>query len=459
MKTILTTFFLIVILNGIQAQVTFVSNGQQFNNMKSRCVKIGDLNNDGNPDAFVVNEDNCRVYFGSESGQFTESTQRIPLTPWVWGADIGDINNDGKIDAIIDRTVWLNDGEGNFAAKPGQIGDSVSITIGLIVKLADLNGDGHLDIFSIRDFANIRVFINDGTGSFKFNGQNLGDGTIGTGQIAHIALGDINNDGFVDAVTGGWKWDGSTQCPNRIWLNDGKGNFQDSGQFLDEGVSHVHGLALGDLNSDGWIDLAMGIQDNSRSGRIYYNDGKGILIKGQILGGQSGENLAFGDFDGNGKLDIFSAISSQANRVWLNNGDSTFINNNQRPGTSTAMNWDVAISDVNSDKKPDAIIASVREGIQIWLNNSTVSLIEKKNDTGVLFYPNPTTGQFTLSFGTTTLIQATAEIYNTDGRLVLSKTFRNTATATIDLTGYPKGIYMVKTIADGMVYYEKFIIE
>jgi CubicO group peptidase (beta-lactamase class C family) len=73
-------------------------------------------------------------------------------------------------------------------------------------------------------------------------------------------------------------------------------------------------------------------------------------------------------------------------------------------------------------------------------------------------YPNPTTGLATLSFGS--LVQLTnIEIYNLQGTQVLSKTFQNSTSATIDLTGLTAGIYMVKVIAGEKYYKEKILKE
>jgi len=84
-----------------------------------------------------------------------------------------------------------------------------------------------------------------------------------------------------------------------------------------------------------------------------------------------------------------------------------------------------------------------------------------KNETlnGVEIFPNPTTGEFTISFGTTPLQAVIVEIYNTEGRLILTKTFRNTTTATIDLTSNPHGMYLATLRVDGVFYSQKICIE
>jgi uncharacterized protein (TIGR02145 family) len=72
--------------------------------------------------------------------------------------------------------------------------------------------------------------------------------------------------------------------------------------------------------------------------------------------------------------------------------------------------------------------------------------------------PNPTTGLVNVSFGNS-VKNAKVEICNLQGTQVFSKTFQNSSTETIDLTGHPTGIYVVKVIAGGMSYEEKILKE
>jgi hypothetical protein len=355
--------------NLLQAQVTFESNGQQLDRISGRGVALGDFNEDGSIDAFVGTGNRYMVYFGDGRGQFTNSNQNLTTSSNYYNSPVvGDINHDGHLDVIAGSSTWLNDGQGSFTAGTTATGNIST------VQLADLNKDGHLDIFAIVDYSASRVYFNDGAGNFTDSGQRLGDGTIGTGQIAEIALGDINNDGSIDAITTGWRWNGSTECPNQIWINDGAGNFTLSEQRFEEGNSHVHGSNLYDLNSDGWLDIILGIQDGSRSGRIYLNDKTGNFIRSSNIGSRNGEDVELADFNRDGIIDIFIAQSQQPSRVWLSDGQGNLTDGGARLGSHCY--WDTAVGDFNNDKKPDVFAVGFIWGsggtarMEVWLNTT-----------------------------------------------------------------------------------------
>jgi FG-GAP-like repeat len=358
------------------AELSFVENGQQLNQAVGQGVALGDFNVDRALDAIVVNGDDYRVYFGDGRGQFSDSGQRLTLA--ASGGEeptLFDLNGDGRVEVITGTTVWLIDSQGRFTAQPLEIESTETLQLDTM-QFADLNGDGQRDLFALRSYTASRVYLNDGHGRFRDTGQRLGDGTIGDGRLALVALGDIDGNGTVDAVTAGWRWNGSTPCPNHVWLNDGQGNFRDSGQLLDEGASHAHGLALGDLNGDGRADLVMAIQDAARSGRIYLNHGNGRFVGGPNLGGAGGEGVALGDFDGDGTPDVFVAQSTPPSRVWLNNGSGTLRDSGVRLGSNCFRGG--AVGDFNADRKLDIFaVGAVWTGggqtpapARIWLNTT-----------------------------------------------------------------------------------------
>jgi hypothetical protein len=90
-------------------------------------------------------------------------------------------------------------------------------------------------------------------------------------ESLEVALGDLNGDGFLDAVVG-------NRGPDEIWLNDGQGNFTLDEQTL--GSEATRFVFLADLSGDGHLDIFIG--DDTR-GQVWFNDGAGNFTAGDQL--------------------------------------------------------------------------------------------------------------------------------------------------------------------------------
>lgn len=77
----------------------------------------------------------------------------------------------------------------------------------------------------------------------------------------------------------------------------------------------------------------------------------------------------------------------------------------------------------------------------------------------VKIYPNPAPGLLNIAFNSVPVKKAIIEVYNTEGRKIFSKSFRNIKHSTIDLTGNPKGLYLVKLSFDGEIINRKFYLK
>ncbi|MBU1908883.1 MAG: VCBS repeat-containing protein, partial [Verrucomicrobia bacterium] len=152
-----------------------------------------------------------------------------------------------------------------------------------------------------------------------------------------VALGDVDNDGDLDAVIVGFN--GS---PTRVYTNKGDGVLSDSGQTL----SHANGraVALGDLDRDGDLDVV--VANSGGPSRLWTNNGSGLFFQnGQSLTTNSAKDVALGDFDGDGWLDAIFADGQTT--VWTNNRTGKLYETARHIADSSYGL--VAVGDVNGD--------------------------------------------------------------------------------------------------------------
>jgi hypothetical protein len=326
-----------------------------------RQVYLTDLNGNGHLDAFLflLNE-NQRILLNDGDGRFTFDRELYITNPAL---AVGDITGDGQTDIIVNQ-IGSNDTlvcatmPSSFTSVPrtdGVVSNLLFATLDVSnggglddfivfcckgastsirhlsnrrpclagevwvrdMALADLNGNGRLDAFLVKGWGGPEqylpneVWFNDGQGDFSDSGQRLGD----SGSLA-VVLGDLNGNGFADAVVG-------NNGADEIWFNDGQGNFSDSGQRL--GGSLTHTIFLADLNDDGHPDLFLA---GNGGGQVWLNDGTGRFSQGQRIRYGRNEVVALGDVTGNGHPDLFVA-GLRNYRVWQGGGNGRFTSHLQ----------------------------------------------------------------------------------------------------------------------------------
>jgi hypothetical protein len=258
--------------------------------------------------------------------------QRQLLTANVWFEDsgqqlgsnmdaikLGDLDGDGDLDALFgcrdlaparcsESQVWLNNGSGEFSK-----GWSRTVTSVGEFTLGDLDHDGDLDAFFVRTLPTgnppSEIWLNDGQGNFEVSGQRLNN------TARDVSLADVDGDGDWDAITA------EIYNPGRVWLNDGTGTFTDSGQRL--GTSTGRSVGLGDLDGDGDLDAVVGNGATlgtviPEPNAIWLNDGSGVFTLAQELGDAATTSVALGDIDNDGDLDALFANLGHHNEVWFN---------------------------------------------------------------------------------------------------------------------------------------------
>ncbi len=274
----------------------------------------------------------------------------------------------------------------------------------------DIDGDGQQDLIAMGCTAGgvdtctttdkIRVYINNRTTfnenlTWESNTTNLGYGSL--------ALGDINNDGKLDLIALGDKGGGSGAV--KIYLNNGTTFNEDLTweQNLSNINAYAGSIALGDVNNDGKLDLALVGASPSDNNGIYLNNGTGFVkdtswitslpLVGHGLGMGA---IIFGDVNNDGKLDMIFVGSWSTNlysKVYINNGIN-LIENSIWKGDLPVFGWpSLALGDYDNDEYIDLAFMGVGDYLNLYKNNQTTFLINQTN-IGAFFDGSVTLGDY-----------------------------------------------------------------
>jgi VCBS repeat-containing protein len=166
------------------------------------------------------------------------------------------------------------------------------------------------------------VLPGSGASAASLTGETFGEGsvplTFGTATTRALALGDLDGDGHLDLVQG-------ILGHNRVYLNDGAGNFTHVFTGSQPEGNNTRAVAIGDVNRDGSLDFVAA--NFGGHARLYLNDGTGANYVVQPITSQtwSGDDIALVDINGNGLLDVVIAAGDntgpQVNVLVLNTGD------------------------------------------------------------------------------------------------------------------------------------------
>jgi Tol biopolymer transport system component/putative intracellular protease/amidase len=283
---------------------------------------------------------------------------------------LGDLDSDGDLDAVFANmadnhsAVWLNDGAGQFEVTDQQLTQQ-----GHGLDIGDLDGDGDLDIFITCAHYNGAgkpsvVYLNNGLGVFQGSGQDLGDaGLSGNG----VNLLDVDNDGDLDAHVVYYEMGPGE--PDKIYLNDGQGRFTDSELALQEQV-----IAWGDVDSDGDVDIFA--KTFGQDYKTLINDGSGGFASGSSMPAEQAMDgdIVLADFDADGDLDAliangFRSQGSIPSLLLINDGVGGFSDSGQQLNPTRGA--DFAIGDMDGDGTPDVFVANMDQPDEVWLNNGT----------------------------------------------------------------------------------------
>jgi hypothetical protein len=499
--------FNLVTLNGIS------------NTYKTKQVIWIDYDNDGDKDLFVTAIEGINEFYRNDGGMnFTNISSTIGFFQtdlFTYGTSFGDIDNDGDLDAFISNRTSTEQNQRNYLYRNDE-GTFVDITqssgipiedeegnensqLSFCTMFFDYNKDGFQDIYLANDKTdNInRLYKNLGNGTFEDVSVASGSGIAVNAMTT--TLGDYNNDGWFDIYITNTQ---SSQAGNGNVLlkNNGDGTFTN---VAEETGTTFNSLAWGavflDADNDTLLDLYVsggfdGSIGSFLSAAFYHQQNDGIFVIPQNIGFENDTRKSFsnaiGDINNDGKPDIIVCNDTENNFLWENKTTNTnnwlkvklegvttnrdgigntieiFINGRSQyrytlagegyisqnsyheffglgeanevdyvKVTWTGTNTEDIIYDVNANQS-----ITIKEGIGVLTSNDI--------QTNSLFslYPNPSyDGVFKLSVNNNK--SNTLKVYDLAGRLILKiKNLKDKDQ--FSLNHCKKGIYLAKVSSD-----------
>ena len=339
-------------------------------------VTVGDYDNDGYPDLYVTNYGPNRLWRNNGDGTFSDKTAEAGVADTLWGTSAAflDYDRDGHLDLYVANYV-----EFDLDRNPACYGNS-----------------------SRRDYCGPAAYTSQGDRLF----HNLGNGRFRDvtttalknykpGPGLGVSVADLDGNGWVDLYIAN---DGK---PNQLWLNQGDGTFIDDALFTGTAVNRAGraeasmGVDAADFDNDGDPDLFM-THLMGETNTLYVNMGDGLFDDKTIEYGLASSSMpftAFGtawfDYDNDGWLDLLilngavQVIESlaaqgdkhpleQPNQLFHNSKGNSFRQTTQEAGEALKLlevSRGAAFGDLDNDGDTDVVIFNNNGHVRLLQNN------------------------------------------------------------------------------------------
>ena len=326
-------------------------------------VAIFDYDNDGWPDIFIVNGTTLdplagekpptnHLYHNNRDGTFTDVTEKAGLvhTGWGQGVCVGDYDNDGYDDLYVTyygkNVLYHNNGDGTFtdvSEKAGVAGTGKAWGTGC--AFVDYDRDGKLDLF-------VSTYV---------------DFDLKTAPAPGDRASCMWKGVAVMCGPRGLPW-----SKNILYHNRGNGTFEDVTTKAKIGETNGHyafSVSTFDYDDDGWPDIYVAC--DSTPSILYHNNHDGTFTDTAVIAGaafnedgkeQAGMGSTIGDYNGDGKLDIFKTnFSDDTSTLYRNNGDGTFDDVTFAAGLglhTQYLGWGTMFFDFDNDGWPDLLLVN-----------------------------------------------------------------------------------------------------
>ncbi len=291
------------------------------------------------------------------------------------GAGFADYDNDGDIDLLVasrTRFVFYRNDNGMFTDVTSQTGINFTGDCLKSVVWGDYNNDGWRDVFLTSWYSGSRLYKNNGNGTFSDVTTQSGISMPFNYQTTTAAWGDVNRDGYLDLYIGNYgNIEGAGEQPNYFYKNNGNGTFTDitnSSGAKDSLYKKPLAIVIYDYNMDGWQDIYIAMDKHQRC-TLFKNLGNGTFEDVTYFSGTmcyfDAMGIAVGDYNHDGWMDLHVSNGPPGNATFRYNGNGTFTD--VAVQTNTTINkecWGNSFIDYNNDTWCD-LYASASAGIDM----------------------------------------------------------------------------------------------
>jgi hypothetical protein len=335
-------------------------------------IVMGDVDGDGDLDMLAGNSNQTnRLYLNDGSADPFSGITGTDISSDAHDTisiALGDVDGDGDLDMLAgnwNQTNRLYLNTGTAAPFSGVTGTDISGDAHSTnsIALGDVDGDGDLDMLVGNSYGPNRLYLNNGTAD-PFSGVTGTDISSDAHYTYSIAMGDVDGDGDLDMVAG------NNGDANRLYKNNGTA-VPFSGVTGSDISSDAHAtlsIALGDVDGDGDLDMLAG--NDGQTNRLYLNDGttdpfNGVTGVNISSDAHDTRSIALGDVDGDGDLDMAVGNRDQTNRLYLKRN-----NYNTAHGLGTSLRVDTESSNIMGATLTASVDLPINTQVTYYLSNN-----------------------------------------------------------------------------------------
>jgi len=343
-------------------------------------IAVGDYDNDGWPDIYVLGLTENILYRNNHDGTYTDVTAKAGLRDgrWSTSAAFFDYDRDGWLDLYVVHYSRFNP---SAMGSKGQSAYCMYRGVPVMCGPRGLEGE------------NGTLYHNNGDGTFTDVSKQAGILNRYKVYGLGVAVGDFNNDGWPDIYVA------NDSCPSQLFLNKHNGTFEDVGLaagavLSDDGMEQAGmGIDAADYDNDGWLDITK-TNFSYDYNNLYHNERNGMFSEQARASGIAQPTMPFVcwgtrfiDYDNDGWKDIFAVAGHvyphlktdsatgekyyQPKLLFHNLGNGKFADVSQKSGPGLQLqkaSRGAAFGDLDNDGDIDAVVCNLDDAPTILRN-------------------------------------------------------------------------------------------